>query len=175
MGRSHEPVIGEEGVLSSDRRRAGTDGAALSRHRVLCRSVEDGFRSSKDYRFKLRLGNERRRRVAVPQAAKGEVVMNRFWGLVGWVFGSASIPGDTKRMGVQIYRNRLGLIGEARRDPPVYGRARDDLNEQSDKRKRRTETPAGSGGSSAQRPRQDNTTQTAGGARRLRRAINLVH
>src|SRR6202045_3395289 len=142
--------IGEEAALSL-RWRASADGAGQSTRRGLRGRRENAARSGKRDQFKRRTENQRECGVAMPEAAEGGVVVNRFRSLVSRVVGGVSIPREAQRMLVERCRKIAAVVGGAQRAGPVQGRYRDDLQQQSHRGKQRTETPAGPAGPSALR------------------------
>jgi hypothetical protein len=121
-------------------------------------------------RFKLRIGNKRERRVAMPKAAGGEFVVNRFRGLVSRIAGTVSISRETQRVLAEYSRKIVGIVGKT----GWLQRWRRDLQQQSKRRKHPTETVAESLSSSALRTGDDQPPKATTGTRQGREPAVLV-
>jgi len=84
--------------------------------------------------------------MGVPKATKGQVAANRLWRIIGRVIGRASVARKAKRMLVECGGENAGRAGQIERALPVRDRTREDLQQQSDRGKRPTETAAGTVG-----------------------------
>jgi hypothetical protein len=140
--RSSKPPIDEEAALCLRRRRPGADSAAQSARRGLRGRRENAARWGKRDEFKVCTGSQRECRVAMPETAGGEFVMNRSRGLVTRAVGGASISREAQRMLVECGGKIAAIVGGTEGAGRVQNRYRD-LQKQSDRGKHPTETPPG--------------------------------